>query len=358
MLFWLEEFIGGQLGTLSFIARADDVWNKIATAYLNRGDAKQDAPGHGAAAAIQDYDAAIAIMERLRTELGTDWPVPWRNDLANAHVARGNAKWAAPGHGAAAAIQDYDAAIAIMERLRTELAADWPVPWRNDLAAAYMNRGVAKRAAPGHGAVAAIQDYDAAIAIRERLRAELAADWPVPWRNDLANAYINRGNAKQDAPGHGAAAAIQDYDAAIAIMERLRTELGADWPVPWRNDLAAAYINRGVAKRAAPGHGAAAAIQDYDAAIAIRERLRAELGADWPVPWRNDLAASLYIRALTKAELKDLKKAMGDVMAAGTIQEELVHMLGESCPPSYRQLLDEIHHLARQLSAPVPEPTK
>jgi hypothetical protein len=231
-------------------------------------------------------------------------------------------------------------------------------PAFNDLANAYMNRGNAKQDPPGHGAAAAIQDCDAAIAIRERLRAELGADWPVPWRNDLAGAYMSRGNAKQDAPGHGAAAAIQDYDAAIAINERLRAELGADWPVPWRNDLAKAYINRGNAKPDAPGHGAAAAIQDYDAAIAIMERLRTELGADWPVPWRNDLAASLSIRALTKAELKDLKKAMGDVMAAGTIQDELVRMLGESCPPSYRQLLDAIHHLARQLSAPVPEPTK
>src|SRR5208282_3804910 len=98
---------------------------------------------------------------------------------------------------------DHDAAIAIMERLRDALGADWPVPWRNDLARAYLTRGNAKQAAPGHRALAAIADYDAAIAIMERLRDELGADRPVPWRSDLAGAHVNRGNAKQDAPGHG-----------------------------------------------------------------------------------------------------------------------------------------------------------
>src|SRR5208283_1239019 len=67
---------------------------------------------------------------------------------------------------------------------------------------------------------------------------------------------------------------------AISILERLREVLGEDWPVPWRNDLAGAYVNRGVAKRSAPGQGALAAIGDYDAAIAIMERLREVLGED------------------------------------------------------------------------------
>src|SRR5208283_955498 len=113
-----------------------------------------------------------------------------------------------------------------------------------DLAGAYLNRGSAKHSAPGHGALAAIADYDAAIAILERLREVLGEDWPVPWRNDLAGAYVNRGVAKQDAPGHGALAAIADYDAAIAITERLREALGEYWPAL----CAAAYLNRGSAK--------------------------------------------------------------------------------------------------------------
>jgi hypothetical protein len=99
----------------------------------------------------------------------------------------------------------------------------------------------AKRNAAGHGPPAAIVDYDAGIAIRQRLR---DADWPVPWRNDLAVAYMNRGNAKQDATGHGPPPAIADLDTAIAIMGQLRDALGEDWPVPWRSNLAAAYLKQ------------------------------------------------------------------------------------------------------------------
>jgi hypothetical protein len=58
-----------------------------------------------------------------------------------------------------------------------------------------MNRGVAKRSAPGHGALAAIAGYDVAIAIREGLREALGAEWPAPWGNDPAIAYFNRGLA-------------------------------------------------------------------------------------------------------------------------------------------------------------------
>jgi len=82
--------------------------------------------------------------------------------------------------------------------------------------------------------------------------------------------------AKQDAPGPGAAAAIVDYDKAIVIMERLRDELEPreEWALPYRNHLAKAYINQGNAKQSAPGRGRAGAIADYDKAIGIRERLR------------------------------------------------------------------------------------
>jgi tetratricopeptide (TPR) repeat protein len=175
--------------------------------------------------------------------------VPWRNDLARAYMNRGNAKQNAPGHGALAAIADYDRAIALQEELRAAMGEGWPVPWCNDLAGAFVNRGNARQVAPGHGALAAIADYDRAIALREELRAALGEGWPVPWRNDLARAYVNRGNARQVAPGHGALAAVADYDRAIALQEELRAALGKGWPVPWRNDLARAYMNRGSAKR-------------------------------------------------------------------------------------------------------------
>ena len=236
--------------------------NDLAGAYMNRGVAKQSAPGFGPGAAIADYDRAITLREALQATLGEEWPVPWRNDLANAYMNRGVAKESAPGFGPGAAIADYDRAITLMEALQATLGEQWPVPWRNDLAGAYMNRGTAKQSAPGFGPGAAIADYDRAITLREALQATLGEQWPVPWRNDLAGAYVNRGAAKRSAPGFGPGAAIADYDRAITLREALQATLGQEWPVPWRN---------------APGFGPGAAIADYDRAITLREALQATL---------------------------------------------------------------------------------
>ncbi len=83
----------------------------------------------------------------------------------------------------------------------------------------------------------------------EALRDGLGKDWPVPWRKDLASAYMKRGIAKLDTPRFGPSAAIADYDMAILLMEALRDELSEDWPVPWRNDLATTYVNRATPNR-------------------------------------------------------------------------------------------------------------
>jgi tetratricopeptide (TPR) repeat protein len=99
---------------------------------------------------------------------------------------------------------------------------------------------------------AAIAAYDTAIGLYRTLENVTDED-----RNDLAGAYMNRGNAKPSAPGHGGLAVLADYDRAIALMEELRRTLGEEWPVPWRNELAAAYMNRGTAKQSAAGHGEA-----------------------------------------------------------------------------------------------------
>ncbi len=97
---------------------------------------------------------------------------------------------------------------------------------------------------PGFGLGAAIADYNAAIALMKRMRDRMGEDWPVPWRNSLAGAYVNRGAAKHSAFGFGPGAAIADYDAAVTLMVALRDRLGEGWPTPWRNDLATAYMNR------------------------------------------------------------------------------------------------------------------
>jgi hypothetical protein len=261
--------------------------NDLAGAYMNRGTTLQASRAYGVDAAIADFDAAITLREALRRDLGATWEAytELRNDLAGAYVNRGNARQASRTHGIDAAIVDYDTAIALMEALRRDLGAAWEAhtELRNDLAGANMNRGNARRASRAHGVEAAIADYDAAIALKGELRRDLGATWEAhtELRNDLAGAYVNRGNARQASRTHGIDAAIVDYDAAIALMEALRRDLGAAWEADTglRNDLAGAYMNRGNARRASRAHGIDAAVADYDAAIAIWRALQSDVGA-------------------------------------------------------------------------------
>ena len=325
--------------------------NDLAGAYMNRGNAKRSAPGFGPGAAIADYDRAITLMEALQATLGEHWPVPWRNGLAGAYVNRGVAKQDAPGFGPGAAIADYDRAITLMEALQATLGDDWPVPWRNDLAAAYMNRGNAKQSAPGFGPGAAIADHDRAITLREALQATLGEDWPVPWRNDLAAAYMGRGNAKRSATGFGPGAAIADHDRAITLREALQATLGQEWPVPWRNDLAAAYMNRGNAKQSAPGFGPSAAIADYDRAIKLMEALQATLGEDWPVPWYDDLATAYLNRANARQAVQGHPAALviADLAKAIRLWQAMQDSLGDQWPEDLAEWLARTQQRLRQL---------
>ena len=83
---------------------------------------------------IGECDWAIALMEALRQALEPRgaWDPPFCGALANAYVRRGAAKQATTGYNSAAAIVDYDQAIAQMEALREMLeprgASDIPVP--------------------------------------------------------------------------------------------------------------------------------------------------------------------------------------------------------------------------------------
>jgi hypothetical protein len=84
--------------------------------------------------------------------------------------------------------------------------------------------------------------------------------------------WVNRASHLDDKAEY--AAAIAAGDTVIRLLEGLTDPTDAD-----RNALVTAYMNR-------PGHGPVAAIADYDRAVALREELRAALGADWPLPFR------------------------------------------------------------------------
>ncbi len=88
--------------------------------------------------------------------------------------------------------------------------------------------------------------------------------------------------------------AIADYDAAVAIREGIRDALRADgeaaWSLTLRNDLAAVLQNRGIAH--ANNGDLAAAIADYDAAVAIGEGIRDALRADGEAAWSQPCATT------------------------------------------------------------------
>jgi tetratricopeptide (TPR) repeat protein len=262
--------------------------SRLATLHSNRGVAHAH---HGALdAAIADYDAAIGLVESLRTSLGAQWPPAMQNDLAAVCSNRGNAH---QSRGALdAAIADYDAAIGHMDAVRMTLGAQWPPAMQNDLATVYSNRGAAHA---DRGALdAAIADYDAAIGLGESLRTSLGAQWPPGMQNDLARVYSNRGIAHGN---RGAlAAAIADFDAAIGLGEALRAALSAHWPPAMQHDLADVYRNRGAAHGNVGRHDIALA--DFERAVAILQPL-VQAHPDIPA-WRDTLTQAEQDLALAR----------------------------------------------------------
>jgi len=110
------------------------------------------------------------------------------------------------------ALRDYEAAIEIRERLKKERK----LHDENDLASAYMNRGVTYRVM--NKLEEALRDYEAAIEIRERLKKERK----LHDENDLAKVYVNRGAAYYHM--NKLEEAIRDYETAIEIKKRLKRE--------------------------------------------------------------------------------------------------------------------------------------
>jgi tetratricopeptide (TPR) repeat protein len=298
--------------------------NDLARAYLNRGNARRDV-GDGAGA-IEDYGQAIALRTDLQERLQSSgqWPPAWQNDLAKAYGNRGNARRDA-GDGAGA-IEDHGQAIAMMADLqgRLQSSGQWPPAWQNNLAQAYMNRGNARGDAGNRAG--AIEDYGQAIALRTDLQERLqsSGQWPPAWQNDLATAYINRGNARRDV-GDGAGA-IEDHGQAIALRTDLQTRLqssGQRLPA-WQNNLASAYMNRGVARSAA-GDGTGA-IEDYGQAIALRTDLQERLqsSGQWPPAWQNNLAEALMILGLALDTGPEPAEALVPYTRAIALWSELV----------------------------------
>ena len=275
--------------------RQAELNNCTAGAMMTRGDVRQtrgDLSG-----ALADYGQAIELREALRRQLGAEWPPAWANDLAGVYIGRGITR--DNGGDRTGALADFDRAVELRENLCTQLEfrGEWPPAWANNLAMAYMNRGVTR--CDGGDLGGSLADYDRAIALMESLRTRLEprGEWPPAWANNLAMAYLNRGVTRDDGDRTGA---LADYDRAIALMEglRMRLEPRGEWPPAWANNLAIAYGSRGNACR--DGGDRTEVLADYDRAIALMEglRTRQEPRGEWPPAWANDLARTYGSRGI------------------------------------------------------------
>ena len=153
-------------------------------------------------------------------------------------------------------------------------AYDRAIRLKPDYAEAYNNRGSAKQALGQHDA--ALADCDEALRLKP----------------DYAEAYYNRGNAKYALRRYEAA--ITDYDEAIRL----------------KPDYAVAYNNRGNAKYALRRYDAA--LIDYDEALRLK--------SDYAVAYNNRGAAKAALGLKDDAR-KDFERALALATEAGN--EEL-----------------------------------
>ena len=269
--------------------------NDLALAYMNKAVTVSDLGDKCASVAL--YDQAIAIRERLVNQEGHH---ELANDLATAYMNRANAMSDLGDNYGAVAL--FDQAISILGQLvnqegRRELA--------HGLATAYMNKGnVVGVLGDKRGSVTL---FDQAIAIRERLvnqegRNELS--------NDLARDYLNKATAVYALGENRSAAEL--FDRTIVIWGRLVNQEGR---YELANNLATAYMNKATVASALGDTQGALAI--YDQAIAIWEQLVNQEG-------RRDLANDLAMVYVNKASAAS---DMGDNRGAASLSERAIAIL-------------------------------
>lgn len=117
--------------------------------------------------------------------------------------------------------------------------------------------------------------------------------------------------------GHGT------RDALIGLLERFATSPSLAQPrrADATNDLAAAYMNRGNAHL--NSGNLPAAVEDYGRAIELHARNREilEPGGAWYGPFRVELAKSLLLRGVARGAQGDTRGACEDFRAAAAIKE-------------------------------------
>ncbi len=319
--------------------------------------------------ALKDYGDAIRLYEALQDVGDEAWPPKRQRDLAVAYTNRSTLFRS--GGDSSGAMKDSSRALMLMNRLRERLGDAWPPKWQNDLAAAYINRAAAFRA-HNESSEAVLKDCNRAVKLREHLRDRvdrLGEAWPPQWQNDLASAYINRGNACMQhgkrsgvvkdvfalcatacrtvlepvvgsrtarlgamlCHKFGPYSALKDYSRAIMLMDHLRQRLGEAWQPEWQNELAIAYANRGTALEASCD--SSEAVENYDHAIMLMDRLRERLGEDWPLDWQESLALTCVNRGMARELQGDTSGAMHDYSRSVDLLKPMQKSLAKWWPP-------------------------
>jgi hypothetical protein len=183
--------------------------------------------------AIADFSAVISLFERITTYWQERRPSTSAYYLASAYGLRGTAKLLAIFNKMNESpepqfdpVADYDRAIEIMTRLGEQLGDQWPSDWRNELADIHMGRANAKMAVGF--TEGDLDHYQRAIDIRQGLRKDLGAECSWKMLDGLARSFVTRGVARTSFVNPDHVAAMRDFDAAIEVLTEAMNKVFED----------------------------------------------------------------------------------------------------------------------------------
>ena len=344
-----EKLLASSGGEEFVVMRQPQLAIDLACAFMSRSNARESQQDF--AGAVKDCDQAIGLLEKLISSLGGEDVVVAKqpelaNNLKKALVIRGNARLSQQDY--AQAVKDFNRAMGLIEKCIYSLGGEDIVIAQQpklaiDLTQVFMNRGIVY-SCQGNFAQA-LNDYDDAIGLREKLLVSLGGEEIVIAKqpqlaNDQAGTFMNRGLAQQGKQDF--TQAVKDYDRAIGLLEKLISSSGGEEVViaqqpTLANQIASAFQNRGNVRRHQMDF--AQAMKDYNRAIGLRERILVSLGGGEVViveqpQQANDLARLFINRGIARLGQQDLALAMKDYDCAIGLLEKLLpfqlqHALGE-----------------------------
>lgn len=278
---------------------------------------------------VANNNAAIDLMMHLRRVLEPTghWTPEMAKALSDAYTSRGNTLQLQGHHGQS--ILDYKSGISILEDLQKKLEVNgqWTPAMANDLAIAYMNKGIGLQ--QQDNLALSMSDYKTAIHMMEHLCENLEPNdqWIPLLFDSLAGAYINKGNLLQTQKQLDLS--IADYEAAIYLRERIRKMLepNGDWTPAMANGLAKAYGSKGNALQR-QGHKKLS-LCDYKLAIDLREDIRKkhEPAGQWTPEMVNGLALLYMNKANIIQSQGNLDQALLDYQSAIDLMQQLREQL-------------------------------